>query len=195
MVWLRLHRRVMLLSLFFAVLMLAAWGLVASIRGSQRGLPYHDSFARGRADEWKALGGTWELIDGSMRNDSDERGAKLLTGSPLWSDYAIDADVMLLGLGGDAGLILRSSNEEQGVNAYTGYYAGLRSIDNALVLGRADHGWLEVLERDAAYRRLPWAKHRPTSASPEARFVGLLRLQGDHRIECTSLQPRRAVDQ
>ena len=46
-----------------------------------RGLPYKDSFANGSADEWHAFGGTWELADGAIRNDSDERGAKLLTGS------------------------------------------------------------------------------------------------------------------
>ena len=109
-----------------------------------RGLPYRDSFAARKADEWKAFGGTWEVLNGSMRNDSDERGAKLLTGSPEWQNYSIDADVMLLGLGGDAGLIVRSSDEEEGVDAYTGYYAGLRTADNTLVLGRAGHGWMEV---------------------------------------------------
>ncbi len=62
-----------------------------------------------------------ELVNGSMRNDSDERGAKLLTGSSRWTDYSVEADVMLLGLGGDAGLMLRSGHEEQGVDAYTGY--------------------------------------------------------------------------
>jgi signal transduction histidine kinase len=145
--WLRSHRRLAGLSCACVLFMLAGWGLLAYLRGAGRGLPYRDSFAHGRADEWKAFGGTWELVDGAMRNDSDERGAKLLTGSLRWSDYSIDADVRLLGLGGDAGLVVRSSDEEQGVNAYTGYYAGLRSIDNSLVLGRADHGWLEVWDR------------------------------------------------
>ena len=32
-----------------------------------------------------------------MRNDSDERGAKLLGGSRVWKDYAFQADVQLLG--------------------------------------------------------------------------------------------------
>src|SRR5271163_2713519 len=111
-----------------------------------RGLPYSDSFATGKAEEWKALGGTWELMNGSMRNDSDERGAKLLTGSPYWQNYSVEADVMLLGGGGDAGLIVRSSDEEEGVDAYTGYYAGLRNLDNMLVIGRAGHGWTEVFK-------------------------------------------------
>ncbi len=126
------------------LLALAIAGLHAYLRSPERGLPYHDAFADRKADEWKAFGGTWELVNGTMRNDSDERGAKLLTGSPYWHNYAVEADIYLLGNSGDAGLILRSSNEEEGVNAYTGYYAGVRTLDNSLVLGRAEHGWTEV---------------------------------------------------
>lgn len=123
--------------------LLALLGTPACQRGSTRGLPYHDSFSKGSAAEWKALGGTWEVVNGAMRNDSDERGAKLLTGSVGWRDYSIEADIMLLGQDSDAGLILRSSDEEEGVDSYTGYYAGLRSLDNSLVLGHAEHGWME----------------------------------------------------
>ena len=132
----------------FLVLILVASGLALFLyhRSPNRGLPYSDSFAAGKAEEWKAFGGTWELMNGSMRNDSDERGAKLLTGSPRWQNYSIEADVMLLGGGGDAGLIARASDEEEGVDAYTGYYAGLRNLDNTLVLGRAGHGWMEVVK-------------------------------------------------
>lgn len=130
--------------LICALLALASVGLRAYLRSSTRGLPYHDSFARDSADEWQAFGGTWDVVKGSMRNDSDERGAKLLTGSHYWRNYLIEADLMLLSSGGDAGLIIRSNDEEQGVDAYSGYYAGLRSLDNALVLGRAGHGWMEA---------------------------------------------------
>ena len=107
---------------------------------------YQDSFARGNADEWTALGGTWELVSGLMRNDSDERGAKLITGSPGWRNYSVEADIRLLGQG-DGGLIIRSGREEEGVDAYSGYYAGIRTIDNSLVLGRAEHGWREVTKK------------------------------------------------
>ena len=126
-----------------AVLVLAAIWLHHS--SPSRGLSYRDTFAEGRADEWKAFGGTWELANGTMRNDSDERGAKLVTGSTRWRDYSVEADVMLLGLGGDAGLVIRSSGEEEGVDAYHGYYAGLRTIDNVLAVGRADYGWTEII--------------------------------------------------
>lgn len=134
-----------------SVLLMA--GVVSAIRmylhNPSLGLPYRDSFAQGEADEWKALGGTWELANGTMRNNSDERGAKLLTGSRYWTNYSIEADVFLLGVSGDAGLIIRSSNEEQGVNSYSGYYAGIRTGDSTLVLGRADHSWLEASNQRA----------------------------------------------
>jgi signal transduction histidine kinase len=131
----------------FALSLLVVSGLVALRayrHSSTYGLPYHDSFTRGSADEWKAIGGTWELAGGTMRNDSDERGAKLIAGSPYWKNYSVDADVYLLGISGDAGLIIRSGNEEEGVNSYSGYYAGIRTLDNVLVLGRAEHSWLEA---------------------------------------------------
>jgi signal transduction histidine kinase len=140
----RMRRHVLISLSLIGLLIATALCLFAYWRSPGRGLPYHDSFAAAKAEEWKALGGTWEVVNGSMRNDSDERGAKLLTGSTHWQNYSIEADVMLLGLGGDAGLIVRSSNEEQGVDAYNGYYAGLRTIDNSLALGRAGYGWMEV---------------------------------------------------
>jgi hypothetical protein len=141
------RRRVLAALLVGVLLPVASLGLCAYLRSPARGLPSQDSFAQGRADGWEAFGGTWEVVDGSMRNDSDERGAKLLTGSRYWRNYSIEADIMLLGSGGDAGLIVRSSDEEQGVDSYTGYYAGLRSGDDALVLGRAGHGWTEALTK------------------------------------------------
>ncbi len=107
------------------------------------GLPYKDSFTSGKTGEWHALGGTWEIREGAIHNNSDERGAKLLTGSANWQNYSLEADVELLGYGGDAGLIVRATDEEEGSDSYNGYYAGLRSHDNKLIIGRADHGrWL-----------------------------------------------------
>jgi signal transduction histidine kinase len=138
------HWRGVLIAAMVCIAIAVLAAFIQYQRNPRRGLPYHDSFRAGKAEEWKAFGGTWELMDGAMRNDSDERGAKLLTGSGRWQNYSIEADVMLLGAGGDAGLIVRSSDEEEGVDAYTGYYAGLRNLDNALVLGRAGHGWTDV---------------------------------------------------
>jgi len=104
---------------------------------------YRDSFASGGTAEWHAYGGSWDSYEGAIRNNSDERGAKLITGSSGWGDYTVESDLLLLGHNGDAGVIVRSSDEEEGVDAYNGYYVGLRDRNNTMVIGRADHGWME----------------------------------------------------
>ncbi|MDR3412577.1 MAG: hypothetical protein P4L87_16825, partial [Formivibrio sp.] len=109
---------------------------------SGRGLPYRDSFATGKTDEWHSYGGTWEVADAAIRNESNERGAKLITGSPNWKNYSIEGDIMISSITGyasDAGFVLRSSDEEQGVYAYYGYFALLHTVKNeggSLLLGR-----------------------------------------------------------
>ena len=49
-----------------------------------------------KQDDWKEYGGTWQYVDGVMRNISDERGAKLMSGSVGWTNYSVEADVLLL---------------------------------------------------------------------------------------------------
>ncbi|MBB5346269.1 signal transduction histidine kinase [Edaphobacter lichenicola] len=105
-------------------------------------MPYDDRFRSGELSEWREYSGDWSTINSKVRNQSDERGAKLISGSPYWKDYEVEADVELLGRG-NAGLIIRASDIEDGVDAYSGYYAGISTDDQALVIGRADHGWLE----------------------------------------------------
>jgi signal transduction histidine kinase len=100
-----------------------------------------------KRDDWQSFGGAWEFADGVMRNNSDERGAKTMNGGIALRDYMVEADVQLLGQYGDAGLIIRASNEEVGVDAYDGYYAGIRDLDNTLILGRAGYGWIEYQAR------------------------------------------------
>ena len=101
-----------------------------------------DSNLERRAD-WQPFGGAWQFVDGAMLNNSDERGAKLMNGDVQLTNYLIEADVQLLGQYGDAGLIVRANKEEVGVDAYNGFYAGLRDLDNTLILGQASFGWIE----------------------------------------------------
>ncbi len=136
-------RNMLIAASVLGVLAAAAVLLAARLRPHDQHILYTDSFARNSTEEWRAYGGTWEVVDGAMRNESDERGAKLMTGSYDWSDYMLESDVELLGQEGDAGMIVRAEDEEEGVDAYHGYYAGLRTLDDRIVLGRADHGWVE----------------------------------------------------
>ncbi len=130
----------LLLALAVATVVALVVGL--ALRNPSRGLPFADKAATGSLDGWTAYSGDWQATGGEIRNSSVEPGAKLLAGSPYATDYTVDADVQLLG-GGDAGLVLRVSDAEWGADAYNGYYAGLRTSDQSLVLGKAEYGWLE----------------------------------------------------
>jgi signal transduction histidine kinase len=107
------------------------------------GLPFYARFTPDVEDRWTALGGTWEVVDGSMRNDSNDRGAKLLTGSPSWRDYVVEGDLQLLGEG-SVGVLARVSDAELGENSHKGYFAGVRTADNSLVLGAYDFAYHEA---------------------------------------------------
>lgn len=130
------------LLLLAVVVLLVFAAVMFYLRSPWRGLPYADSFVDGKIEEWTAHGGNWHVVNGAMKNDSNDRGAKLVTGSLHWKSYSVEADLLLLG-GGDSGLIFRASDLESGVDSYNGYYAGLRTKDETLVLGRAEHGWIE----------------------------------------------------
>lgn len=137
--------RTLLRIAIYVVLASAILVLLFRLVPLRRESPAPHSVSLEKREEWTAFGGTWEAVNGAMRNNSDERGAKLMTGSTSWRNYSIEADVQLLGQYGDAGLILRANNEEEGVDAYNGYFAGLRDLDNTMILGRADFGWREYL--------------------------------------------------
>lgn len=94
---------------------------------------------------WRSFGGTWEVVHGIVRNNSDERGAKLVAGSDRWRDYTLTTDLQFDGDHGDMGVLVRSNREEEGVDAYDGYYIGLRTTDGTLVIGRSDYGWIESM--------------------------------------------------
>ena len=136
----RIRRWIILSSAVLGGLVMLSIALWQALR---TGLPYHDSFSVGRTTEWESYDGTWSVAGEAARNDSDDRGAKFMTGSPNWRDYSVEADVELLGHSGDAGLVIRATDEEQGIDSYRGYYAGLRVPDGTLTIGRANYGWAE----------------------------------------------------
>ena len=136
-------RRLLLIIAGLSLAAAAYWAATFWLRLPGTKLPYHDRFATDGLKGWQSLGGSWFAESGTVMNDSEERGAKLLFGSETWSDYSVSADVQVLGPDGDAGIIIRSADEQLGTNAYSGYYAGVRTHDGRFVLGRANYGWLE----------------------------------------------------
>lgn len=126
------------------VLMATAVARVVHRRTVDTWLPFADSFARKDVQGWEPYGGTWRIEDGALVGRSLERGAKLIIGSPSWTDYEASADIQLRGHEGDLGLAVRVQDPTVGIDSYTGYYAGVRIDDSAVVLGRSDTHWLSI---------------------------------------------------
>ncbi len=133
------RRQLVLASLLLCVASFTAVLLIWERQTSNQHIDGFSTDLRG----WKPYGGSWELKDQVLRNNSDERGAKLVTGSSFAGDYIVEADVAVLGNYGDAGLIVRARDIGRGGDSYKGFYAGLRTLDNAFLFGRADYGWDE----------------------------------------------------
>jgi len=139
-----LHRKLA----FAWLLILFAFGVVGLVLGRMhyQKTPHPQSFHLDSQslNQMHSWGGIWEAENGIVRNNSDERGAKLLMGNKAWRDYTMSADLRFDGNHGDMGVVVRSSDEEDGVDAYNGYYVGLRTTDGMLIVGRSDHGWIEA---------------------------------------------------
>ena len=115
--------------------------------------------------EWEAVGGNWQFHNDIIESrHSDDRGAKLLTGSPDWRNYTLTADLRFNSDRGDIGVIFRSQDEQNGVDTYNGYYVGLRSDGGTLIIGRSDYGWVEArpVPLPGGFQALSWYRLRVT---------------------------------
>jgi signal transduction histidine kinase len=96
------------------------------------------------AREWTPIGGRWVFQDGLIENrHSDVRGPKLMSGSEQWGNYSLTADLKFGSERGDMGIIIRARDESVGIDAYNGYYVGLR-MGGGLIIGRSNYGWVEA---------------------------------------------------
>jgi signal transduction histidine kinase len=98
------------------------------------------------SDDWLALGGSWTPHRNEIENATLDRGAKLIHRAPSLADFSLDVDLKMERFDGEAGVLVRSSDEEEGVDALHGYFIGLQPVDSAAVLIRKDYG-AEVLQK------------------------------------------------
>ncbi len=102
-----------------------------------------------RMHGWQPISGKWSEDSGAIFNRNYGRGDMLIAQHSKGADYRIAADVRFDLLFpeteyGDAGLVIRTTDPEQGVDSYEGYYAGIRPNEQTIVLGRASYDWHEL---------------------------------------------------
>jgi 3-keto-disaccharide hydrolase len=98
---------------------------------------------------WQPISGRWTEHAGTFSNSNYGRGDMLIAQHSQGTNYSISADIRFDLLFpethyGDAGLVIRATDPEQGVDSYQGYYAGLRPDGQSVVLGRASYDWHEL---------------------------------------------------
>ena len=98
---------------------------------------------------WQPIGGRWSAQGSMYSNSNYGRGDMLIAPHSQGTNYRISADIRFDLLFpethyGDAGLVIRTTDPQQGVDSYQGYYAGVRADDQVLMLGRASFDWHEL---------------------------------------------------
>jgi len=98
---------------------------------------------------WQTISGKWSEYRSVFSNSNYGRGDMLIAQHSQGANYSIAADVRFDLLFpethyGDAGLVIRTTDPEQGVDSYQGYYAGLRPDEQTVVLGRASYDWHQL---------------------------------------------------
>ncbi len=98
---------------------------------------------------WQQISGRWNEHGGIFSNSNYGRGDMLIAPHSLGTDYHISADIRFDLLFpethyGDAGLVIRTTDPEPGVDSYEGYYAGVRPDYQVILLGRASYDWREL---------------------------------------------------
>lgn len=98
---------------------------------------------------WEPISGRWSEHEGVLSNSNYGRGDMLIAAHSHGGNYRISGDIRFDLLFpethyGDAGLVIRTTDPQTGVDSYQGYYAGLRPDSQTVVLGRASYDWHEL---------------------------------------------------
>ena len=107
------------------------------------------------ADAWATYDGNWSLADGVYGVDGGGEGKAVAVAVDV-ADFVLEADVRVKSTAGSAGVVFRVSEPAAGAYGYRGYYAGI-DADSSVVLGRADAGqWQELERAELAFAANRW---------------------------------------
>jgi hypothetical protein len=139
----RVGRRLVIAISFAPVLLVLLW--IAFFDQGDNGQRNRNESIAG----WQPISGRWSDASDIITNANYGRGDMLIATQSQGDNYRISADIRFDLLFadthyGDAGLVIRTTDPEPGVDSYQGYYAGLRPDDQSVVLGRASFDWHEL---------------------------------------------------
>lgn len=99
---------------------------------------------------WIQYGGSFYVDQGMCVATNTEAGhpcSKSVVSATQFSDFTYDAQVQVMSKG-DGGLMFRASNFSFGPDDYNGYYVGINSNTNQVILGKANGEWNQLAAAD-----------------------------------------------
>ena len=137
--------RVLIVAVTLVIVLIAAGSVtVILLQRIDTARNHHETMAG-----WQPISGRWSSLSDTITNANYGRGDMLIATHSQGANYKISADIRFDLLFtdthyGDAGLVIRATDPEPGVDSYQGYYAGLRPDDQTVVLGPASFDWHEL---------------------------------------------------
>ncbi|POR37748.1 Uncharacterized protein TPAR_02062 [Tolypocladium paradoxum] len=104
---------------------------------------FSDDFRDGTMDGWKVYG-TYDASSKALVAGISPGGMALINTGITFADFTFEADIVIPAAGnGNAGLVFRATNPDNGADSYSGYYAGI-GTDGSVALGRANGDWTHL---------------------------------------------------
>ena len=123
--------------------------------------PFTEQFSTGTDTNWSRYGTNFTFSNGRYVLTNSGSFGKALVGDTFWTDGSLEADVLIT-VGGDAGLMFRTTNPDYvGPDHAFGYYAGL-SASGSVVLGRMSNSWTHLTSAPVTLTLNTWYRLKIT---------------------------------
>ena len=104
---------------------------------------------------WKTHGGEWSASGGVLRVTGGV-GPKAAIEGLQTGDFQLDVEIRPEGDGAQAGIVFRADDLKEGVDAFRGYYAGLKAGGNLVTWGAIDPKWRSIAVRPVEVKANTW---------------------------------------
>jgi GH43 family beta-xylosidase len=149
----------------FATLLVATTGVLAAAPK----LPFKADFGSFPATPWKTHGGEWSAANGELRVKGGT-GPKAAVDGMVVGNFQLDVEVRPESDGAQAGVVFRGSDFADGVDAFRGYYAGIRAGHNFVMWGATDPKWRSIGARPVEVKAKQWYHLRLLVAGNNAKI-------------------------
>lgn len=132
-------------------------------------LPFKADFSRFLSSDWKTHGGEWSVENGELHVSGGKGPKAAITGLQA-GDFQLDLELRTDSDSAQAGVIFRADGLAEGIDAFRGYYVGLKAGDKLALWGATDPKWRPVAVRPFEVKAKQWYHLRVQVAGNNAKI-------------------------